>query len=181
MSEGDPLAAAIRRAQLGDAEAFAPIVEAYAPLLRAWCAAHAPSWVDSDEVAQVTLINTYRALPRFAVGSDFAAWLLTIARNVLRGELRRTRRARRVPLDDLAQAEMAAPDGDPTLVDRLRRCLERLPGGVRGLLDAYYGEGRSLADLARASADSISALKSRLHQVRRRLADCVGRAAGGEA
>jgi RNA polymerase sigma-70 factor (ECF subfamily) len=69
----------ILRAANGDSSAYGPIVKRSERPLRAWVASHAPPGVDVDEVAQRAFIAAYTRLGEFEVGTNFSAWLFSIA------------------------------------------------------------------------------------------------------
>jgi RNA polymerase sigma-70 factor (ECF subfamily) len=166
------------RSQAGDHDAYRIIVDSHAPLLRGWYAQRVPFGLDPDDLAHQTFVTAFFALDRFTPGTDLASWLISIARTTLLEALRRQRRDRYAPLDPalLVHAASSAADDEhfPALLDRLRQCLERLPQQARCLVDHYYRDGLSLEAIAGRDARSVSAVKARLHRVRRLLADCIG-------
>lgn len=177
-SAWDPVVvdAALARVRAGEVDAYHAVVLAHERLVRAWLRGHAPAGIDADEIAQQAFITAFRLLSRFQAGTSFKAWLMAIVRHALLAELRRQRNARFTPLDalDAWEREQAAPEHmQEDLLERLERCLDRLPPDGRDLLRRHHGDGTSLAELAEDGARSLGALKFRLHWLRRRLADCV--------
>ena len=83
---------AIRRVRGGDAGAFEVVVRKWERSLRAWLAACGPPGVDVDEVAQRSFIAAFSRLDEYRTGTDFGAWLFTIARFQLKTEATRLRR-----------------------------------------------------------------------------------------
>lgn len=89
------LEATAARAAAGDGVAFAALVRATQAELRRACAALVD--VDSaDDLTQETYIRAHRALPTYAGDAPVRVWLLGIARNVCRNEIRSRIRRRRV-------------------------------------------------------------------------------------
>ena len=83
---------AIRRVRKGDTAAFEVIVRQLERSLRAWLAVQAPPGVDVDEVAQRSFVAAFTRLSEYESGTNFAAWLFTIARFHLKTEVSRLRR-----------------------------------------------------------------------------------------
>lgn len=184
-----PLEAAIRQVRGGDVQAFAAVVRRFERPLRAWLAAHAPPGVDVDEVAQTTFIAAYSRLDDYAPGTNFAAWLFTIARYQLKTETTRLRRiadyrSRYAP--DLLARELDRRSGEPAADDEklgfLRECLDALEERRRRFLTWRYDEAIPLAEMAARSGRSVMAVKKQLWLLRRQLQKCVeGKAASAEA
>ena len=70
-----------------------------------------------DDIAQETFVVAYKKLTMFERGTNFGAWLRTIARNLVRNELRRQGR-RRLP---------RAGSGPTALADRAKLRREQSP------------------------------------------------------
>jgi len=91
---GADLEAAAARAATGDGLAFAALVRATQGDVRRACAALVDA-DSADDLAQETYIRAHRALPTYTGAAPVRVWLLGIARNVCRNEIRsRTRRRR---------------------------------------------------------------------------------------
>jgi len=80
---------AIRSVCGGNTAAYEVVVRQLERPLRAWLAAHAPPGVDVDEVAQRSFIAAFTRLSDYEFGTNFAAWLFTIARFHLKTEVTR--------------------------------------------------------------------------------------------
>jgi RNA polymerase sigma-70 factor (ECF subfamily) len=183
-----PLEAAIRQVRGGDVQAFAAVVRRFERPLRAWLAAHAPPGVDVDEVAQTTFIAAYSRLDDYAAGTNFAAWLFTIARYQLKTETTRLRRiadyrSRYAP--DLLARELDRRSDEPTADDAqlgfLRECLEAVDDRRRRFLTWRYDEAIPLAEMAERSGRSVMAVKKQLWLLRRQLQECIeGKLAAAE-
>jgi len=175
-----PLEAAIRQVRGGDVQAFTAVVRRFERPLRAWLAAHAPPGVDVDEVAQTTFIAAYSRLDDYAPGTNFAAWLFTIARYQLKTETTRLRRiadyrSRYAP--DLLARELDRrsdePAADDTQLGFLRECLEAVDDRRRRFLTWRYDEAIPLAEMAERSGRSVMAVKKQLWLLRRQLQECI--------
>lgn len=181
---------ALRRAKGSDPDAYGIVVAAYQARLRAFLAGYVPKaeWV--DDLAQQAFVSAYQGLANFQIGTDFYAWLRSIAYNHLRAELERTNRRKRLEKDYLAeigavelQGRLDRDDRDEESVDALRECVRLLSGTARELLQGYYAEGQSLSAIGSRIGRKADSLKVSLFKIRARLKECIeGKRAGmGEA
>ena len=161
--------------------AFEGIVRRFERPLRAWLASQAPPAVDVDELAQRTFVLAFSRLSEFELGSDFAAWLFTIARFQLKTELTRLRRvadyhARFAP--DLLQRELERrgfepPELQQQRLDHLSECLKSLGDHLQRYITWRYEDEIPWEEMATRSGRSVSAGKKQLWQLRRRLHECI--------
>lgn len=171
----------LRRVRSGDAAAFEPVVRRYEGRLRAWLAAQAPPGIDIDEIAQRSFVVVFTNLSQFEIGTDFSAWLFSVARFQLKTEITRLRRitdyhSRYAP--DLMQQELARFDEEPSeawevRLDSLRDCLQTLGEHARRFLAWRYEEEIPLEEMSARSGRSVPAIKKQLWILRRKLRDCV--------
>ena len=171
----------IRRVLGGETAAFEAIVRRFEGPLRAWLATQAPPTVDVDELAQRSFVVAFSKLDAFEDGSDFAAWLFTLARFQLKTELTRLRRvadyhARFAP--ELLQRELDRRSTEPPELQQQRleclvECLHSLGDPLRRYITWRYEEEIPLEEMAARSGRSVSAVKKQLWQLRRRLHDCI--------
>jgi len=149
--------------------------------MRGWLAAQAPPGVDVDEIAQRSFVAAYTRLSEYEAGTNFSAWLFTIARLQLRTEITRLRRiadyhARYAP--DLLQRELERRSEQPSeiwtaRVEHLRVCLESLSEHVQQFVRWRYFEEIPLKEMAARSERSVAAVKKQLWIVRQKLLQCV--------
>jgi len=182
----EPVTEALKRAQRGDADAFGVVVAAHQARLRAFIAGFVPKaeWV--DDLAQQAFVSAYQGLGGFQVGTDFYAWLRSIAYNHLRAELERTSRRRRLEKDYLQELSAGELEGrlqrqgtEDESVDALRECVGLLSGAARELIQGYYGDGLPLAAIGTKLGRKADSLKVSLFKIRARLKECIeGKRAG---
>lgn len=175
--------AAIQQTRDGDLQAFASVVRRFERPLRAWLATHAPPDVDVDDIAQASFLAAYTRLDEYAAGTNFAAWLFTIARYQLQTETTRLRRiadyrSRYAP-DLLARELDRRSDGPATELDArldfLKECLDAIDETRRRFLAWRYDEAIPLTETADRSGRSVMAIKKQLWLLRRQLQECVDR------
>tara|TARA_R110002095_G_scaffold215072_2_gene208426 strand:+ start:17424 stop:18029 length:606 start_codon:yes stop_codon:yes gene_type:complete len=171
----------LQRVLQGEQEIFEVVVRQFERPLRAWLAVQTPPGVDVDEIAQQTFIAAYTRLNEYELGTNFPAWLFTIARYQLKTETTRLRRiadyhSRYAP--DLLQKELDRHDDEPpemwlVRVEALQKCLESLGGSLQQYVNWRYSEDIPLEEMGRRSGRSVTAIKKQLWQIRQKLQQCV--------
>jgi RNA polymerase sigma-70 factor (ECF subfamily) len=172
---------AIRRVRKGNTAAFEVVVRQFERPLRAWLAVQTPPGIDVDEVAQMSFVAAFTRLGDYELGTNFAAWLFTIARFRLKTEVSRLRRVadyhvRYAP--DLLQRELQQRDSEPpqlqeTRLEHLQTCLGGLGADLYRFIKWRYVEEIPLEEMADRSGRSVAAVKKQLWKLRRKLHACV--------
>lgn len=171
----------IALAQRGDRAAFESIVRRYQRPVRAWLAAHCPPGGDVDEVAQRTFLAVFTRFAEYRDGTNFEAWLFTIARFQLMTEITALRRQAdyrtRFGHDLLArELDRRAEESVGVTQDRLRllaSCLDAVPERDRRVLDWRYRENIPLQEMATRTGRSVATLKKLLWMLRLRIRECI--------
>jgi len=172
---------AVRQVQEGKSAPFEVVVRRYERPLRAWLAVHAPSGVDVEEIAQRTFVAAYSRLQDYSVGTNFGAWLFTIARYQLKTETTRLRRIAdyhaRYRLNllelELQRRQDEPPEHQVMRLDHLQTCLESLGEHLRRFVTWRYDERIPLEVMAERSGRSVAAVKKQLWKLRKKLHDCI--------
>lgn len=172
---------AIANARNGNTAAFEVVVRRFERPLRAWLAVQTPPGIDIDELAQISFVAAFTRLSDYELGTNFAAWLFTIARFRLKTEVSRLRRVadyhvRYAP--DLLQRELQRRDSEPpqlqqARLEHLQTCLEGLGEHLRRFITWRYVEEIPLEEMAARSGRSVAAVKKQLWKLRRKLHACV--------
>ena len=172
---------ALQRVLRGETDAFEVVLRQHERPLRAWLAAHVPMGVDVDEIAQRSFVAAFSRLKEFDMGTNFGAWLFTIARYQLMTEKTRLRRiadyhARYGP--ELLQRELdrrcdESPEVSTTKIEHLERCLELLGDHLRRFVTWRYDEEIPLQEMAVRSGRSVPAVKKQLWKIREKLQECI--------
>jgi RNA polymerase sigma-70 factor (ECF subfamily) len=112
---------------------------------------------------------------------NYGAWSREIAYRTVQNHWKR---GKRVPVMLSDESLAAVVDAfawqeehhrhDDERVDRLRRCLDRLPDHMRRLVELFYDEGLTLEEIGRRLSRSAGAVQVALSRIRVRLLDCVG-------
>jgi RNA polymerase sigma-70 factor, ECF subfamily len=143
----------------------------------------------AEDVGQETFMAAYKSanVPLDDLGAEggrCAAWLRGVARNQL---LMHFRKARSNPIaadpvvleqalqqaDEVWATELLRSGDGFDYVEALQACLARLQGNQRKVLDMFYGEEFSRAQIAEALNMSEDGIKSLLRRVRAALRQCV--------
>jgi RNA polymerase sigma-70 factor (ECF subfamily) len=163
----DP-AAAVRRAQAGDANAFEELVLAFGPRLHRFLAVRLADERDARDALQETLLAAWQGLPRLRSADRFWPWLAGIAAN------KAADAARRRPPANGHRPELAAEavaDAHKGLV--VRQALDRLPPAWRDVLLLRLVLGLSEEETAAALAVRVGTVKSRTARARSRLLELL--------
>lgn len=170
----------LQRLRRGDVNAFETIVRHFERPLRAWLATAAPPGVDGDEIAQKSFIAAYKRIEDFEPGTNFSAWLFSIARWQLKTEVTRLRRiadyqSRYAP--DLMHKLHAEVEIEPELVavrlEHLGQCVKQLGASVSRFITWRYHDEIPLDEMARLSGRSVAAVKKQLWLLRQQLQRCI--------
>lgn len=172
---------AVERVQRGETAPFEVVVRRYERPLRAWLAVQAPPGIDVEEIAQRSFVAAYGRLHDYKVGTNFGAWLFTIARYQLKTETTRLRRIAdyhaRYELNLLEHEQERRLDEPPEhqvmRLDHLQTCLESLGAHVRRFVTWRYDECIPLDEMAERSGRSVAAVKKQIWKLRRKLHDCI--------
>jgi RNA polymerase sigma-70 factor (ECF subfamily) len=172
---------ALKRVLRGETAEFEVVMRRYERSLRAWLAAHVPMGIDVDEIAQRSFVAAFSRLDEFKIGTDFGAWLFTIARYQLMTEKTRLRRiadyhARYGP--ELLQRELdrrcdESSGAWTTKLEHLERCLESLGDHLRRFVTWRYYEEIPLQEIAVRCGRSVPAVKKQLWKIRGKLQECI--------
>lgn len=159
------------RAQDGDGAAYARLLKAIVPAVRALVRRkiHQDDALVED-VVQDVLLSVHRVRHTYDPARPFLPWLSAIVSARAIDALRaRSRKQRWEEIDE--EAVLAHPDG--AVLERhlrlaahqqLDRLLSRLPARQRRMVELVHLSDMSLADAAAASSMTLSAVKSVLHR-----------------
>ncbi|MFC1760785.1 sigma-70 family RNA polymerase sigma factor [Planctomycetota bacterium] len=169
---------AIIRLQSGEKAAFRPLIEATQADVRTWIAYHGIGLTDVDDIAQATFIHVYEHIGQFEVGTDFHAWIRTIAyyktKAFLEKRSRELRNRGRLLESYLLEKtpDIVNPRDSSEMASRLRKCLQKLGDRGRHLIQLRYS-GVPLRKIAEDLDRSVPAVKMMLMRMRLQLRRCV--------
>lgn len=159
----------MRLAQAGLRDAFAVLVERHAKRVVGLCSRFANDPQLGRELAQDTWVLVWRGRDKYRAPGGFAAWLITIARNHCRNQLRRQRpKTTSEDVEALADEIRNSPEQlDKLLLEerrrRVRKALQGLPFAMREALLLRYAEGLRYDEMTAIVSTGESTLRSRVH------------------
>jgi RNA polymerase sigma-70 factor (ECF subfamily) len=186
-SEGDKAGSATPEADrivaevlAGDTPAFAGLVRLYQQPVWRIAAALLCDRDATEALVQQVFVDAYFHLDQYAPGTDFGAWIRTIARNAVRKDLRTAvREDRRLAtyrrrLAERLRAEAAgARDDSEEYVAALRGCRQQLPPRDAELVRMRYENGLSFEEIATVQGQSPEAVQRMISRIRGRLRECI--------
>ena len=164
----------IHRAQAGDEEAFAALMQSYHAFVCTIVIGIVSNPHDAEEVVQDTFLSAYRGLTQLEDSAKFKSWLAEIARNRARNWLRK-QRGDTVSIDEVSEHLLQAEDSPDERLTRLEqrelihRIMETLPQKDKEIARAFYLEGASYNELTNAHGLSDKAISFRISRARRQL------------
>ena len=163
---------------------FISLLTAYQNRLYAYILSLLGDPAAAEEVLQQANLVIWEKADDFEPGSDFEAWVMTIARFEVKAWRTRVSRDRLVFTDAaFARLETAAQQLPAMLEQRialLHDCFGRLSDRQRQLIQQRYENNQSLDELSRRSGESRSVIAQALYRARLALVRCMQRKVNGE-
>ena len=125
---------------------------------------------EAEDVTQIAFLNAFRALRRGQEPEKPRAWLVTIARNVVRRRYRAlATRPREVLLDPDAAPDLSDLDGPSA--GEIAAAIRRLPPNQRAVILLREIQGLSYAEIATELELSLAAVETLIFRARGNLAE----------
>jgi RNA polymerase sigma-70 factor, ECF subfamily len=167
----------VRRAQRGDADAFAALFHAHKMRIYSLCLRMTNNPTEAEDLAQDAFLQVFRKLATFRGDSALSTWLYRIAVNTVLMHFRR-KSPRRVSLDEPynnsdgakpAKREYGIRDG------RLETSVARsdLPEGYRAIFLLHEVDGYQHREIAKLLGCSVGTSKSQLHKAKLRIRELL--------
>ncbi len=165
----------VRRAQVGDRDAFGRLVEQFQQTVHAICLRRLGNPSEALELTQEVFLHVMKRIDQLREPERFAGWLRQVT--VRMAINRATRRVAPLSVEtDVLEGTATGERDDPldTLIARERaqhlwEAIARLKTIDREALVAFYIQGRSLIEIAEDLDAPIGTIKRRLHTARKRL------------
>ncbi|MFZ2958442.1 MAG: sigma-70 family RNA polymerase sigma factor [Candidatus Ozemobacteraceae bacterium] len=176
---GPPDAELVARVRSGHLDGFGALMDRHLPSLVGFFHYLGVPSAIIDDLSQETFFKAFRKLDLYDVQRPFAAWLITIGRNVFLDERRKTGRESR--LLRLPSEPPSFPSVEDTVIERAtaRELLDALDEGGRFLLEMRLFQDLPFSDIAEMTGEPETTLRVRYHRLLNRLRLVVSRA--GEA
>ncbi|MBT8043520.1 MAG: sigma-70 family RNA polymerase sigma factor [Verrucomicrobiae bacterium] len=149
--------------------------------LRAFLLSLMPGNPNVEDVMQETSMLVWQKRREFEIGSDFKAWMFSVARFQAMAYWRdeKRRKEKSLPdelLDQLAdQAEQDGFEGIDQRYQYLLECIQMLSPQDRGLVLRRHMSGMNPGKLARELGRTSNSVRVSLHRVRSALKNCIER------
>jgi RNA polymerase sigma-70 factor (ECF subfamily) len=171
-------------AKAGDLNAFNELVVEYQTLVYNLCYRMLGQTQLAEDTTQEAFVSAWRNIATFR-GETFRPWLLRIAANLCRDELRRRGRRPSSSLDGVLEAGVPEPpDDDPSPDDvamtmelrgRLQEALLQLPVDQRTAIVLCDVEGLDYNEIATVMKTSLGTVKSRIARARLKMRELMQR------
>lgn len=144
------------------------------PNLRAFAVSLCGNPDRADDLVQETLVKAWSNLSSFAEGTNLAAWLFTILRNIYYSEYRKRRREV-ADSDGAIAARLATAPAQSGHMDFLdfSGALQKLPADQREALILIGASGLSYEEAAGVCNCAVGTMKSRVNRARNRLVELL--------
>ncbi|MBL9135499.1 MAG: sigma-70 family RNA polymerase sigma factor [Verrucomicrobiales bacterium] len=150
-----------------------------------YVAALVPNVTDAEDIVQQTALALWEKFDAYDPSLPFTPWACRFALNKARQWIERRQRWQALLERGLGE-ELARrrQEIQPELEERLRhldRCLARLPGNQRALVEGYYYQRAGIEVLAGHAGRTAAATYKMLQRIRQSLLQCLQEHAGKEA
>jgi len=136
-----------------------------------------PNFADAQDIVQQVFLAVSRKARTWSAGTDFLAWVCTVARyETLHFHRTRARRTARLDQDviELVYAAEAVDESEwQRRIDALRRCLGRLAPRAKELVWRRYHGAQMPAQIATAIGWTVNAVRVALTRARGALRECM--------
>lgn len=169
-SEGDAaererLIALVELARSGDKDAFGMLYDHYQPSVYRFLYYRTRSQTLAEDLTAETFFRALRSMNSFRwQGRDFAAWLMTIARNLTTDHFKAGRTRLEMTTEDMTPHDDATEGPEDAVIagltnEVLLRALTELPAEQRDCLVMRFLQGLSIAETAKVLDRSDGAVK----------------------
>jgi RNA polymerase sigma-70 factor (ECF subfamily) len=165
----------IHRAQRGERQAFAVLVQYYWDRLYRWLCHLAHDRHTAEDLAQEAFLKALAGLSGFRAGTNFQAWLFRIAHNAFANHTRSQRRSRQpfpeeMPSSGEGPAEQAM---SREMLQLLARTVGRLPNEYRAAFLLRVEENMSFQAIAEVLEITEQTARWRVFKARQKLMDVL--------
>ncbi|MBP7050053.1 MAG: sigma-70 family RNA polymerase sigma factor [Phycisphaerae bacterium] len=160
-------------------EVFLRLYQANERRIYGFILALVPDWSHAQDLMQETTMVLWSKFDEFAVGTDFTAWAMSIARYQILND-RKKNRNRTVRFDDevleaIEDRVVAAVADVDARRDALRACLQKLDEADRRLIRLRYETGATTRTVADRVGRGIDAVYKALNRIHVQLLFCIRR------
>ena len=165
----------VQRAQEGEAEAFGLLYDRYADMVFRFLYHRVSDRQTAEDFTSETFVRALRRIDSLSFqGRDVGAWLVTIARNIVRDHVKSSRFRLEVSTADMRDADRATDGPEDAVLQGLTNaellsCIGRLGDEQRECIELRFLQGLSVAETAAAMGKKDGAIKALQHRAVKRL------------
>ncbi|MGY1770567.1 sigma-70 family RNA polymerase sigma factor [Blastococcus sp. SYSU D00813] len=171
--------ALVARAQRGDAEAFGELYDHYVTMVYRYLYHRVGDRTLAEDFTSETFVRALRRIDSLSFqGRDVGAWLVTIARNIVRDHVKSSRYRLEVTTADMRDADRGTDGPEDSVVSRLTHeqllaCVRQLNSEQQECISLRFLQGLSVAETAAVMGKKDGAVKALQHRAVRRLASLL--------
>lgn len=133
-------------------------------------------WV--DDIAQEAFLTAFRDWGSFDPSRDFGNWVRGIAANVVRNEIRKDARRRRIFYTELVEILLEryleiGEKSEPVTIEAIRECVGQLTPRCQTIVEGRYRDDESAQQIAERLKVTAENVRQRLVRIRRQIKQCV--------
>ncbi|MGY1986780.1 sigma-70 family RNA polymerase sigma factor [Blastococcus sp. SYSU DS0669] len=169
----------VRRTQAGDAEAFGRLYDHYVTLVHRYVYHRVGDRATAEDVTSETFVRALRRIDSLSFqGRDVGAWLVTIARNIIRDQVKSSRFRLEVSTADMRDADRATDGPEDAVLqhltnEQLLACVRQLGSEQQECIVLRFLHGLSVSETAEIMGKKDGAIKALQHRAVRRLASLL--------
>jgi RNA polymerase sigma-70 factor (TIGR02952 family) len=166
----------VHAAQTGDAEAFGRLYDHYVTMIHRYVYHRVGDRAMAEDVTSETFVRALRRIDSLSFqGRDVGAWLVTIARNIIRDHVKSSRYRLEVTTADMRDADRATDGPEDAVLQHLTNaqllaCVQRLNSEQQECIVLRFLQGLSVAETAAVMGKKEGAIKALQHRAVKRLA-----------
>jgi len=155
----------IKLAQKGDKKSLEKLLQNNYPIVKGYLIKMTFNESTADDITQETMVKAIININKFEPRGKFSSWLITIANNLYRDQLRKDKRVVYMEDDENRQDTVNLED---TVVnkmewEKLKSILEKLPQEKRMVFILKHYHGYSYEEISDIMKCPIGTVRSRLH------------------
>ncbi len=156
----------VARAQSGDADAFGALYDRYVDLVYRYVYYRVSSKALTEDLVSETFLRALRRITSFSwQGKDFAAWLITIARNLIADHFKSGKYRLEVATADMLDADRATDGPEGEVLDAITNAslldaVKQLNSEQQECVVLRFLQGMSVTETALAMGKTEGAIKA---------------------
>lgn len=179
MTADTPDVELVEQYRAGDARAFDMIVDRYERRVYAIALRMSGDAEDARDITQNVFVSAMRGLRTFREQAQLGTWFHRITVNASLDHLRKQKRRRAAPLDEVAERPAEGPGPEDRAVSatraaEVRAALATLSEDHRAVLVLHDLQDLDYAQVAEALDIPVGTVKSRIHRARLEMAKLLG-------